>query len=103
GNQQAVGIAETYRPFEYTETPDCILILGRDGAMLSAIRQHWRRRVPFLGIHQGHLGFLLNEPEALLGEHLSEADLIVRQMPMLLTEIETTDGNRHTELAFNDA
>ncbi|KAH3714478.1 NAD kinase [Pelomyxa schiedti] len=32
--------------------------------MLHAIRSHWRLRIPFLGINCGHVGFLLNEPDA---------------------------------------
>jgi NAD kinase/nicotinic acid mononucleotide adenylyltransferase len=102
-NPRALTLADIYRSWEDTDDPNCILTLGGDGTMLRAIRQHWRRRVPFLGVNQGHLGFLLNEPDALLGTRLPEAELIVRQMPMLFVEIETLDGISRTDLAFNDA
>ena len=41
-----------------------IVVLGGDGTMLRAIREHWRRRVPFYGINTGHMGFLLNDAAA---------------------------------------
>ena len=31
------------------EDPELIVVVGGDGTMLRAIRQHWRRRVPFFG------------------------------------------------------
>jgi NAD kinase len=102
-NARAMALAEQYRRWESDEQPNCILVLGGDGTMLHAIRQHWRRRLPFLGVNQGHLGFLLNESTSLPAEKLLETELIVRQMPMLFVEIERLDGTRQMELAFNDA
>jgi hypothetical protein len=46
--------------------PTCIVALGGDGTMLRAIRAHWRRRLPFVGINAGHLGFLLTALKACL-------------------------------------
>lgn len=102
-NTRAQELAQCYRHWEDTADPTCILVLGGDGTMLRAIRQHWRRRIPFLGVNQGHLGFLLNEPEALLAGDLPKADLIVRSMPMIYLESEAPDGTHSSELAFNDA
>ena len=42
-------------------TRHSILVLGGDGTMLATIRKHWRRRLPFLGLNAGTLGFLMNE------------------------------------------
>jgi NAD+ kinase len=102
-NSRAAALAETYRQWEDAENPNCILVLGGDGTMLHAIRQHWRRRVPFLGVNQGHLGFLLNEPDTVLADGLAQTEFIIRSMPMLFIETEAADGTRHSELAFNDA
>ncbi len=102
-NTRATALARAYRHWEDKENPNCVLVLGGDGTMLHAIRQHWRRRIPFLGVNQGHLGFLLNEPEALLADNLTQTELIVRLMPMLYIEVEGIDGQRSSELAFNDA
>src|SRR4051812_39138058 len=102
-NAKARQLAEQYRPWEDPIDPNCILVLGGDGTMLHAIRQNWRKRVPFLGLNQGHLGFLLNEPEALTAEVLPQTEYIIRSMPMIFVEVEAPDGLRRTELAFNDA
>jgi NAD+ kinase len=80
--------------------PELILVVGGDGTMLRAIRQHWRRRVPFFGINIGHLGFLLNDsPEA----DPNEQDLVLYNLPLLRVEVESLDGRRTCALAFNDA
>jgi NAD+ kinase len=82
------------------EEPDLIVVVGGDGTMLRAIRQHWRRRVPFFGINTGHLGFLLNDsPQA--DPH--QQDLVLYRLPLLLVEVESLDGRRTAALAFNDA
>jgi NAD+ kinase len=74
--------------------------VGGDGTMLRAIRQHWRRRVPFFGINIGHLGFLLNDsPQA----DPNEQDLVLYNLPLLRVEVESLDGRRTSALAFNDA
>jgi NAD kinase len=107
-----------------------ILVIGGDGTMLHAIREHWRRRLPFYGINTGHMGFLLNDQDLCHSERsecrserseesraASEAlrcapgdiaefahtDLVVAHMPLLYVETEDVAGQRHTALAFNDA
>ena len=68
--------------------------------MLRAIRQYWRLRLPFFGINTGHLGFLLNDsPQA----DPCEQDLVLYHLPLLRVEVESLDGQRTEELAFNDA
>jgi NAD kinase len=85
------------------DNPDYILTLGGDGTMLRAIREHWRRRLPFFGINGGHLGFLMNAPEAVLGKPFPPPEVIFRQLPLLYVEIEAEDGTKHAEYVFNDA
>lgn len=102
-NERAMAMAATYRQWEDKENPTSILVLGGDGTMLYAIREHWRRRIPFIGVNQGHLGFLLNEPEVLSAERLPATECVIRLMPMLFVETMGPDGARQTDLAFNDA
>ena len=67
------------------------MVVGGDGTMLRAIRQHWRLRLPFFGINTGHLGFLLNDS--------AEADpaaqeLVLYHLPLLRVEVESLDDGR---------
>jgi NAD+ kinase len=100
-NAKSVELAKGFQEFEHAD-PNCILVIGGDGTMLHAIRQHWRLRLPFLGVNAGHLGFLLNDPNEILSLEFPPKDLILRQMPLLYVETETEDGKKQSELAFND-
>jgi NAD kinase len=98
-NPEAVSIAEGLGPSD-EHNPSIIVVVGGDGTMLRAIRQHWRRRVPFYGLNTGHMGFLLNNspPRRLLGHEFT-----LHQLPLLWVEAATPEGERKTALAFNDA
>ncbi len=86
------------------EDPDLILVIGGDGTMLSAIHDYWKLRRPFVGLNAGHLGFLMNEPDALLDQTMRlSRELIVRRLPMLHIEFEKQDGSTSEALSFNDA
>ena len=82
------------------EDPELIVVAGGDGTMLRAIREHWRRRIPFYGINTGHLGFLLNDSR---GIDPVQQELVLYHMPLLRVEVESLDGRRSSALAFNDA
>jgi len=80
--------------------PNVIYVIGGDGAMLRAIRKYWRMRLPFYGINAGHLGFLLNEsPPPISPGH----QLTLHQLPLLWVETENARGEKHADVAFNDA
>jgi NAD kinase/nicotinic acid mononucleotide adenylyltransferase len=99
------------RQFERFECPadrageaNGVLVLGGDGSMLHAIQKHWRRRIPFFGVNAGHLGFLLNNADEVLGEgQFPPPELLLRQMPLLYVEFEKPDGSVVADLTFNDA
>ena len=65
-NPLAVEIAKALDPIRDEADPNCVIAIGGDGTMLHAIQTHWRKRVPFIGINAGHLGFLLNRREDVL-------------------------------------
>jgi nicotinate (nicotinamide) nucleotide adenylyltransferase len=98
-NSEAAKLARSLGPLD-EENPTLIVVLGGDGTMLRAIREHWRRRVPFYGINTGHMGFLLNDVRP---TGFTSRELHLEQMPLLWVEIEDPHGNKHTALAFNDA
>jgi NAD kinase/nicotinic acid mononucleotide adenylyltransferase len=98
-NPKAQALVERFRSLE-SSNPNAILVLGGDGTMLAAIRKHWRRRLPFLGLNAGHLGFLMNE---MLPANLAEAELVVYRMPMLRVDTWAPDGRMARAVAYVDA
>lgn len=97
-NEKSRKIADAYRKYQSDE-PELILALGGDGTMLHAIRDHWRKRIPFLGVNTGHLGFLMNER---LPVDLAGLEFISYSLPMLRVDTETPDGEQSMGLAFSD-
>ncbi len=96
------------------EEANAIVVIGGDGSMLQAIQNHWRRRLPYIGLNAGHLGFLLNDVRQALpeptddepddGAHkLMSSDFVVHHMPMLHVELQKSDGTWVSGLTFNDA
>ena len=98
-NPKAVKLAERFRPFESSH-PNAILVLGGDGTMLATIRTHWRKRLPFLGLNAGTLGFLMNEQ---LPDSLAGIELLVYRMPMLRVDTTAPDGRVSRGVAYGDA
>jgi NAD+ kinase len=96
-NPDSRRLARDLPAFE-SDDPEMIVVLGGDGTMLRAIRQHWRERLPFYGLNTGHLGFLLNDRQV----RFWERDLSLYQLPLLYAEAETIDGETRTGLAFNE-
>ncbi len=101
-NAKACAWAERFAHLETEAHPDLILVLGGDGTMLHAIQEHWRERVPFVGVNAGHLGFLLNDEKHLIDRPFP-LKLVLRQLPLLYVEADTVDGRRVEGISFNDA
>jgi NAD+ kinase len=100
-NPAARALAERYRPQQVAEAAaDMILVIGGDGTMLRAIREHWKRRLPFLGLNAGHLGFLMN---AALPAPLTGVPLVSLSLPLLRVDARFPDGSTGTRLAYGDA
>ena len=98
-NPRARDVAERFRSSQ-SDQPSAILVLGGDGTMLATIRKHWRRRLPFIGLNAGTLGFLMNEE---LPESLSGQELVLYRMPMLRVDTTAVDGATTRGLAYSDA
>ena len=97
-NPKSVEAMKRFEEYQ-SDDPEMILALGGDGTMLHAIREHWRLRVPFVGVNTGHLGFLMNErlPESLVNLELNSYTL-----PMLRVDTESPNGDQDWGLAFSD-
>lgn len=98
-SEKALRFAEPFRKYESSD-PTHVLVLGGDGTMLQAIRDHWRLRLPFLGLNAGTLGFLMNES---LPPDLEGTEIVLYRMPMMRVDAELPDGKRVESLAFADA
>lgn len=98
GKSEARQLADRLRPF-VAEPAEAIVVIGGDGTMLRAIRQHWQDRLPFFGLNTGHLGFLLNDPT---DEQFWDRDLRKYTLPLLDVETVCPHDRRRQEVAFND-
>lgn len=102
-NAKAKAMADKLSQYAVAEKEaNSILVIGGDGTMLHAISNHWRKRLPFLGVNAGHVGFLLNNAEDFLNGEFTPLELVARQMPLLYVETESTSGEKRSELSFND-
>ncbi len=95
---EAVRVAEMLKSFHH-EKPEVNVVIGGDGTMLRAIRQHWREGLPFYGLNAGTIGFLLNSPDML---DFWKMQLRWYQLPILSVDLLAVDGTHHAEVAFND-
>ena len=101
-NAKAFEIASKLRKLNVgLNNPNLIAVIGGDGTMLHAVRNDWRKRLPFFGINIGHRGFLLNNTGDDI-EELFKRELVVHQLPLLSVEITGADSNKKQALAFND-
>ena len=103
-NSEALALKEHLRDLEDEEHPNLIVSIGGDGTMFRTVRAHWRKRLPFLGINRGHLGYLLND----MKEGMSAREFFTKKLeiifaPLLHVEMQSIDGTRRSEVAFNDA
>jgi NAD+ kinase len=58
-----IGRAARVSPAKMIQQSDCLLVLGGDGTMLSAVRLLNGRDIPVLGVNLGSLGFLTSVAE----------------------------------------
>ena len=102
-NANAMKLAEQFRHLEVAEHPNTILVIGGDGTMIRAVREHWRERAKFFGINAGTIGYLLNNPDLVSDPSVFNEEMLVHHLPMLYVEVEDEDGKVQEILAVNDA
>ncbi len=87
------------------ENPDVIVAIGGDGTMLSAVRDHRSKKVPFIGINTGSLGFLPNvRPDNITGllDALDNHSYNIQSYPLLKVICKTVMGEEVASWAFNE-
>ena len=103
-NPRAAAFAAKFADFAATEDEaNCVVTVGGDGTMLHAIRKHWRRRLPFIGVNAGHKGYLLNDAAELVDPSFLFERLHCQLLPLLYVECKRPDGSVQGHYAFNDA
>jgi NAD kinase len=104
-NKKALRVFESLDLPVSGDQPKAILVIGGDGFMLRAIKNHWRLRLPFIGVNAGHVGFLLNDLESGSEKKFCESENTFRlfHLPMLQVNYTTIKGETGETLCFNDA
>ncbi len=94
------------RGFELVDSsPDLIIVIGGDGTMLSAIRDHRLLKIPFIGINTGSLGFLPSVRPAdieQLMEVIKTQEYTIQSYPLLKVICKTVKGDTVENYAFNE-
>ena len=88
--------------FLFSKT-DCIIVLGGDGTMLTAIREISTHEIPIIGINFGKIGFLTEVEEKDIDvtlERLLNKDYSIEKIMML--EFDLHNGRSIHHLALND-
>ena len=88
-----------------TEEVDGILVLGGDGTLLRAARELADRRIPFLGINMGHLGYLAEIEEQNVRsalERLIADEYTIEERMMLSGSVYVNGEEVEQDVALND-
>ena len=93
-------IKEKYQFFSQSEA-DIIVVLGGDGFMLDILKKHQNLNLPFYGINQGTVGFLMNQKQDInLLNKLNEAEeTVIYPLKMHANKL---DGTIEHYLAVNE-
>ncbi len=87
------------------QRPELIIVIGGDGTMLSAVRSHRQKHVPFIGVNTGSLGFLPtvgpNQLEELV-DVLNQKKYTIQKYPLLKVKCTTVTGTIVENYAFNE-
>ncbi|MEG0495642.1 MAG: NAD(+)/NADH kinase [Eubacterium sp.] len=95
----------SYSKALFFDVPDCIVVLGGDGTLLSVARRSCLYEMPLFGINLGKLGFLtegeVSNYKTLL-EVLCKGESYLEKRMMLTCKIYRENGDEESYLALND-
>ena len=93
-------IKEKYHFFSQSEA-DIIVVLGGDGFMLDVLKKYQNLNLPFYGINQGTVGFLMNQKqdENLLNKLNEAEETVIHPLKMHAKKL---DGTIEHYLAVNE-
>ena len=97
--------ARIYDRQGFFSQPDCLIVLGGDGTLLSVARASCIKAMPLFGINVGKLGFL-TEGEAgnyeRLLERLIDGEYYIEKRMMLTCTVRRHQGGSDSYIALND-
>lgn len=88
-DETTLGLCQVISKDDMGRQCDLVVVLGGDGTLLSVARKLAPYRVPLIGVHQGHLGFLTQVPREsmvadiahmLTGKYLPEERILLESM-----------------------
>ena len=93
-------IKEKYHFFSQSEA-DIIVVLGGDGFMLDVLKKYQNLNLPFYGINQGTVGFLMNQKqdENLINKLNEAEETVIHPLKMHAKKL---DGTIEHHLAVNE-
>jgi len=103
--QYAHDAVHYYEKSVFFERPDCILVLGGDGTLLTVARKCCFYGVPLFGINLGKLGFLTEGEASNYKEILksfTQGDYYIEERMMLSCTIKKKNRISHEYVALND-
>jgi NAD+ kinase len=102
-NPEAAAIARTYPHIQNPADANSIIVIGGDGTMMRALREHWPKRLPFYGVNAGNRGYLMNDRTEASQPDFLQRPVKVRLLPLLYVEATGVNGERLSGHAVNDA
>ncbi len=103
--EKLIGLLKENGFFPTKYQPDVVIVIGGDGTMLSAIRNHSTKDIPFIGINTGNLGFLptiLPNDIDMLIDMLKRDELNAFEYPLLEVHSKTINNEIIVNYAFNE-
>ncbi|MGV8907274.1 MAG: NAD(+)/NADH kinase [Acetobacterium sp.] len=94
-----------YEKSQFFKKPDCLLVLGGDGTLLSVARKCCFYGVPLFGINLGKLGFLTEGEAGHFEDTLksfTQGDYYIEDRMMLTCTIKKKNHISHEYVALND-
>ncbi len=83
------------------DNADVIIVLGGDGFMLEAIKNHMSHNLPLFGLNYGSIGFLMNasnKDDLMKRINLSQS-IVITPLSM---KVRSFDGGSHEAIAINE-
>ena len=83
------------------DNADVIVVLGGDGFMLEAIKNHMSQNLPLFGLNYGSIGFLMNasnNDDLIKRINLSQS-IVIAPLSM---KVQSVDGGSHEAIAINE-